>query len=142
MNACTFILHFTSERVCQIGMPCMHHLITTQGKWEKRNLREECQAGPSPGYSNRGVKNQKKGQKTETGPHFKNTVLNVCINQRAKREMGGHRFQMGGRAPLAPRWRRPWCQGVLKQDLVLDFISWKIGFHESCLYLMLAGCSQ
>jgi len=27
----------------------------------------------------------------------------------AKREMGGHRFQMGGRAPLAPRWRRPWA---------------------------------
>ena len=64
-----------------------------------------------------GAKNQKRG------PHFQNTVLDVCSNQRAKREMGGHRFQMGGRAPLAPRWRRPWCQGVLKQDLVLDFIS-------------------
>jgi len=25
----------------------------------------------------------------------------------AKRQMGGHRFQMGGLAPLAPRWRRP-----------------------------------
>jgi len=39
------------------------------------------------------------GKKTEGGaqnqkevPHFKNTVLDVCSNQGAKREMGGHRF--------------------------------------------------
>jgi len=36
------------------------------------------------------------------GPHFKNTVLDVCGNRGAKREMGGHRFQMGGRASLLP----------------------------------------
>jgi len=35
------------------------------------------------------------GQKPEGRPHFKNTVLDVCSNQGAKREMGG-------RAPLAP----------------------------------------
>ena len=49
-----------------------------------------------------GPKTRRRGKKTEGGPHFKNTVLNVCRNQWAKREMGGHRFQMGGRAPLAP----------------------------------------
>jgi len=37
-----------------------------------------------------GTKNQKGGE------HFKNTVLDVCSNQVAKREMGGHRFQMWG----------------------------------------------
>jgi len=41
-----------------------------------------------------GVKKQK------GGPHFQNTVLDVCSNRWAKREMGGHRFQMRG-APLA-----------------------------------------
>jgi len=30
------------------------------------------------------------------GPHFKNTVMDVCSNWWAKREMGGHQFQMGG----------------------------------------------
>ena len=29
---------------------------------------------------------------------------------RAKREMGGTDFIWGGRAPLAPRWRRPWSE--------------------------------
>jgi len=38
-------------------------------------------------------------QKPEGGPHVWNTVLDVWSNQGAKREMGGHRFQMGGRAP-------------------------------------------
>jgi len=50
--------------------------------------------GPSPGFSSRG------GQKLEGGPHFKNTVLDVCSNQGAKREMGGTDFKWGGRAPL------------------------------------------
>jgi len=36
------------------------------------------------------------------GPHFKNTVLDVCSNQGAKREMGGHRFQMGGPGTTGP----------------------------------------
>jgi len=40
------------------------------------------------------------GQKLEGGPHFKNTVLDVCSNQGAKREMGGTDFKWGGRAPL------------------------------------------
>jgi len=52
--------------------------------------------GPSPGFSNGGAKNQK------GGPHFLNTVLDVCSNRGTKREMGGNRFQMGCQAPLAP----------------------------------------
>jgi len=50
-----------------------------------------------------GPKNKRRGQKPEGGPHFENTVLDVCSNMGAKREMGGHIFQMGGRAPLAPQ---------------------------------------
>jgi len=60
-------------------------------------------SGPSPGFSSRrgqktdgGAKNQK------GGPHFKNTVLDVCSNRGAKREMGRHRFQMGGPGTTAP----------------------------------------
>ena len=43
--------------------------------------------GPSPGFSS-------VGSKTRWGPHFLNTVLDVCSNRWAKRELGG-------RAPLA-----------------------------------------
>jgi len=35
------------------------------------------------------------GQKPEGGLHFKNTVLDVCSNQGAKREMGGTDFKWG-----------------------------------------------
>jgi len=54
--------------------------------------------------------NSRGDQKPEGGEHFKNTVLYVYSNRWAKHKMGGHRFQTGGRgrAPLAPRWRRPW----------------------------------
>jgi len=48
------------------------------------------------GCSSRGVKNQK------GGPHFLNTVLDVCSNWWAKREMGGTDFKWGGWAPLLP----------------------------------------
>jgi len=41
------------------------------------------------------------GPKNRRGAHFLNTVLDVCSNRWAKREMGLHRFQMGGRASLA-----------------------------------------
>jgi len=55
-----------------------------------------------------GAKNQMEGQKNKSGASFsKNIVLDVCSNRGAKREIGGQRFQMGGRAPLPPRWRRP-----------------------------------
>jgi len=50
----------------------------------------------------RGAKKQKEWPKNRGWSHFYNTVLDVCSNQGAKREMGGHRFQMGGRAPLPP----------------------------------------
>jgi len=40
--------------------------------------------GPSPGCSSRGGGKNPKGE-----PHFKNTVLDVCSNRWAKREMGG-----------------------------------------------------
>jgi len=46
-----------------------------------------------------GAKNQK------GGPHFLNTLLDVCSNQGPKREMGCTDFKWGGRAPLPPRWR-------------------------------------
>jgi len=42
-----------------------------------------------------GSKNQKEGRKTRRGAHFKNTVLDVCSNQGAKREMEGTDFKWG-----------------------------------------------
>jgi len=54
-------------------------------------------AGPSPGFSSRG-----EGPNTRREPHFKNTVLDVCSNRGAKREMGEHRFQMGGPGTTSP----------------------------------------
>ena len=53
-------------------------------------------AGPSPGFSSSGAKNQK------GGPHFKNTVLDVCSNQEPKREMGGTDFKWGGPGTTGP----------------------------------------
>ena len=41
------------------------------------------------------------GAKARRGAHLKNTVLDVCSNQGAKREMRGHRFQMGGLSTTA-----------------------------------------
>jgi len=61
-----------------------------------QHKKDSYKPGPPPGRSSRG------GQKPEGGPHFKNTVLDVGSNRWAKSEIGGHRFQMGGRAPLPP----------------------------------------
>jgi len=60
-----------------------------------------------------GDKNQKEGPKTRRGgAHFNNTVLDVCSNQGAKREMEGYIFQMGGPDTTAPpRWPRPSFDG-------------------------------
>jgi len=44
----------------------------------------------------------RRGQKPEGGPHFQNTVLDVCSNRWAKREMEEHRFQMGGPGTTGP----------------------------------------
>jgi len=48
-----------------------------------------------------GQKPKKKGQKPDEGATFLKYSIG-CMQQPggAKREMGGHRFQMGGRAPL------------------------------------------
>jgi len=59
--------------------------------------------GPSPGFSSRGdQKPEGRAKNQKGGPHFKNTVLDVCSNQGTKREMGGHRFQMGGPGTTDP----------------------------------------
>jgi len=69
------------------------HACTTSGSY----------ADPSPGFSSRGGQKPKGGAKNKKGgEHLQNTVLDACSNKGTKREMGGHRFQMGGRAPLAP----------------------------------------
>ena len=44
----------------------------------------------------------RRGQKPEVEPHFENTVLDVCSNQGAKREMVGHRFQIEGPGTTGP----------------------------------------
>jgi len=70
------------------------------------------------------------GKNQKGGPHFKNTVLDVCSNRGAKREMGGHRFQMGGPGITAPpRWRRPACGA----SIVRNSVEKMIGFASRCV---------
>jgi len=45
---------------------------------------------------------RRRGQKPERGTHFKNTVLDVCSNQGAKREMGGTDLKGGGQGTTGP----------------------------------------
>jgi len=62
------------------------------------------------------VQNQQQGaQEPEGGPHFKNTVLDVCSNQGAKPEISN----AGAGYHWPPRWRppcaksMPYCVGKL-----------------------------
>jgi len=65
-------------------------------RWQQEPVQNRVSQARRKDLAAGGAKNQK------VGPHFQNTVLDVCSNQGSKREMGGHQFQMGGRAPLAP----------------------------------------
>jgi len=58
--------------------------------------------GPSPGFSSKGGQKPGGAKNQKRGPHFKNTVLDVCSNQGAKCEIGGHRFQMGRPGTTGP----------------------------------------
>ena len=74
--------------------------ISPIGRQARRQARRQDLAaggGQKPG----GTKKQK------VGPHFKNTVLDVCSNWGAKREMGGTDFKWGTGHHWPPRWRRP-----------------------------------
>ena len=53
------------------------------------------------------AKNRWRGKKTEGEATFLKYSIGCMQQPGDKREMGEHRFQMGGRAPLAPSWRRP-----------------------------------
>jgi len=52
--------------------------------------------GPSLGFRNR------RGQKPQGGPHFLNTILDVCRNWGAKHEMGHTHFKMCGANTTGP----------------------------------------
>ena len=55
-----------------------------------------------------GAKNQMEGQKKQKrGLIFKIQYWMYAATEGPNVKWRGHRFQMGGRAPLAPRWRRP-----------------------------------
>jgi len=55
------------------------------------------------------------GPKTRRGgAHLKNTVLDVCSNRGAKREMGGTDFKWGAGHYWPLRWRRPWEWDIKK----------------------------
>ena len=47
------------------------------------------------------------GPKTRRGLTFLKCGIGCMEQPGAKREMEGNSLQMGDRAPLAPRWRRP-----------------------------------
>jgi len=67
-------------------------MSTKTKSWVKN---PQWEPGPSPGFSSRGAKNHE-------GPNLKNTVLDLCSNQEAKREMGGYRFTTGPPAGDGP----------------------------------------
>jgi len=48
-----------------------------------------------------------RGQKPEGGPHFKNTVLDVCSKRGPNVKWGGTDFTLRGRAPLPPAGNGP-----------------------------------
>jgi len=50
--------------------------------------------------------NSRGDQKPKGGPHFKNTVLDVCSNLGAKRETGAQISNGGAGHHWPPRWRR------------------------------------
>ena len=86
----------------------------TQGRLQVNSVTRAHPA-PSPGFSSRGGQKPERGTKNQKGgKHFKNAALDVCSNLGAKREMGGHRFQMGGAGHhWSPRWRRPWAHHAI-----------------------------
>jgi len=65
--------------------------LWTVNDWQKGNIQASRQDGAAGE-----AKNQK------GGPHFKNTVLDVCSNRWAKREMGGTDFKWRGPGTTAP----------------------------------------
>jgi len=59
-------------------------------------------AGPSPGFSSR------RGQKPEEGHILKIQYWMYAATGGPNVKWRGADFKWGSRAPLAPRWRRPW----------------------------------
>jgi len=74
---------------------CFRKLIYTLYWQHNQARRQDLAAG--------GPKNRRRGQKPEGWPRFQNTVLIVCSNQGAKREIGDTDFiSKGGPSTTAP----------------------------------------
>jgi len=84
----------------------LQFLIVVWNSLQHQARRQDLAAG--------GTKNQK------GGPHLKNTVLDVCSNPGAKREMGGHRFQMGGPGTTDPPLATALCN--THSNLCITFV--------------------
>jgi len=61
--------------------------------WHQAHRQDVAAGGP---------KTRRRGQKPEGGPHFWNTVLDVCSNRWVKPEMGVTHLKWGWGAPPAP----------------------------------------
>jgi len=94
----------------RLGPICCSHSTASSWASQRKSGTDDPQhnsnlilPGPSPGFSSRGAKKQMEGPKTRRGgAHFLNTVLDVCSNQEAKREMGGAQISNGGPGTTAP----------------------------------------
>ena len=73
----------------------------------------------------RGAKTRRRGQKPEDGSHFKNSVLDVCSNQEAKREMGDTDFKWGPEHHWPPAGDDPAFEALLRKYTYL--------FLERCI---------
>jgi len=69
--------------------------------WDIISIIFYIKSGPSPGFSSRGGQKPERGAKNQKATFLKYSV--GCMQQPVGQTWnGGHRFQMGGRAPLAP----------------------------------------
>jgi len=55
----------------------------------------DCLAGPSPGCSSRGARNQKEGPRTRRGGHIFKVLCYMYATVRGPNVKWGHRFQIG-----------------------------------------------
>jgi len=85
-----------------------------------------CVSGPLPGFSSRGEKTPEKGNKKQKGGHiFKILYWMYAVTREPN--VKWHRFQVRDRAPLALRWRRPWCVYRLPKWRFAAYHLWNMG---------------
>ena len=91
-----------------IFIPAWSHAAENRWVHTEHPVERVLAAGPSPGFSSRGCQKPEGGVKNQKEVHiFKIQYWMYVTNGGPNVKWGGTDFKWG-RAPLAPRWRRPW----------------------------------